>query len=129
MGFYAFSPVGGGILAKPILEIMKPAKGTRYDQMRQFGDIYLTDQIVSQLKNVQQKCDEEGVPLMEATMRWFMHHSPLREEDGFILGASTEQQIDRSLSACEKGPLPESLVNAWEEMWREVGKDPPKYHS
>ncbi|KAJ9608238.1 hypothetical protein H2200_007226 [Cladophialophora chaetospira] len=129
MAFYAFSPLGGGLLAKPISEIMKPAKGTRFDEMKVFGDIYLTDQIVGQLKKVQQICDEEGVPLMEATMRWFMHHSPLGEEDGFILGASTEQQIDRSLSACEKGPLERKLADAWEEMWSEIGKDPPKYHN
>ena len=128
MAFYAFSPLGGGLLAKPISELMNPAKGTRYDEMKQFGDIYLTEQIVGQLKKVQQICDEEGVPLMEATMRWFMHHSPLGEQDGFILGASTEGQIDRSLSACEKGPLDGKLVDAWEGMWKEIGKDPPKYH-
>lgn len=129
MAFYAFSPLGGGILAKPLSDIVNPAKGTRFDQMKVFGDIYLTDQITAQLKNVQLTCDAEGVPLMEATMRWFVHHSPLGEGDGVILGASTEQQIDRSLSACEKGPLPESLRNAWEDMWSEIRKNPPKYHS
>ena len=129
MVFYAFSPLAGGLLAKPLADVMNPAKGSRYDAMKQFGDIYLTDQIVSQLKNVQEKCDAEGVPMMEATMRWFRHHSPLIGEDGVILGASTEQQIDRSLCACEKGPLPESLAKAWEDMWTEVKKDAPKYHS
>jgi aflatoxin B1 aldehyde reductase len=48
-----------------------------------------------------------------------MHHSPLGKDDGFILGASSEQQIDRSLSATEKGPLPENLAQAWEGMWTE----------
>lgn len=129
MAFYAFSPLGGGILAKPLSDIVNPAKGTRFDQMKVFGDIYLTDQILAQLKNVQHMCDTEGILLMEATMRWFMHHSPLGKEDGVILGASTEQQIDRSLSACEKGPLSESLVKAWEDMWSEIKKNPPKYHS
>jgi aflatoxin B1 aldehyde reductase len=129
MSFYAFSPLGGGLLAKPLDQIINPAKGTRFDQMKVFGDIYLTDQILAPLKVVQQKCDEESVPLMEATLRWFMHHSPLGQDDGFILGASSEQQIERSLSACEKGPLPDSLQKAWEGLWTELKKDPPRYHN
>ena len=128
MAFYAFSPLAGGLLAKPLADIQNPSKGTRFEAMKIFADIYLTDQILPQLKHVQKVCDAEGVPLMEATMRWFMHHSPLGKEDAFIIGASTEQQIDHSLTACEMGPLPDSLAGAWEEMWEEIKKSPPKYH-
>ena len=131
MNFYAFSPLGGGLLAKPIDELMKPKKGTRFDEMKVFGDIYLTEEITEGLRNVQKACDEEGVLLMEATMRWFMHHSVLNEGDGVILGASSDAQIDASLSACEKGPLSETLQKAWEDLWsglQQKGKV-PKYHS
>lgn len=36
---------------------------------------------------------------MEATLRWFMRHSPLGKEDGFILGASSKEQVESSLEA------------------------------
>jgi aflatoxin B1 aldehyde reductase len=52
MNFYAFSPLGGGLLAKPLTELTNPAKGTRFDEMKVFGDIYLTDQILGQLNKV-----------------------------------------------------------------------------
>ena len=99
MSFYAFSPLAGGLLAKPLSEITNPAEGTRFEEMKVFGDIYPTPEILSGLAKVQDGCDREGVPLLDATMRWFTHHSPLGAQDGFILSASSEAQIERSLSA------------------------------
>jgi aflatoxin B1 aldehyde reductase len=116
MVFYAFSPLGGGMLAKPLKEILSPEKGGRFDEMKVFGDIYLTDPIKQGLGKVQEQCDKEGIPLMEATMRWFMHHSVLGEEDGVIVGASKESQLEGSLSASEQGPLSEELQAKWEEL-------------
>ena len=130
MKYYAFSPLGGGILAKPLEQLVKPEKGTRFDEMKVFGDLYLTDAIVKGLKRVQEVCDSEGVPLMEATMRWFMHHSVLGEGDGVIVGASKESQLEGSLSAAEKGPLSQELQDAWEELYRGLkreGSVPPYY--
>lgn len=49
-----------------------------------------------------------------------MHHAPLTAEDGLILGASSKEQVDATLTACEKGPLPESVVKGWEELWKNV---------
>lgn len=136
MQFYAFSPLGGGLLAKPIQDLVKPKEGSRFDVMKVFGDIYLTEEIMGGLERVQKACDEEGVPLMEATMRWFKWHSVLAEEgwgdsNGVIVGASTEKQLEGSLGAWEKGRLPDSLVKAWDEFGRslkESGKL-PRYHS
>lgn len=130
MVFYAFSPLGGGLLAKPIEELLKPKKGTRFDEMKVFGDLYLTESIKAGLKRVQEACDREGVPLMEATMRWFMHHSVLGEGDGVIVGASSEEQLEGSLGAAEKGPLSKELQGAWEELYDGLKKEdavPPYY--
>lgn len=129
MSFYAFSPLAGGLLAKPLSEITSPKPGSRFDEMKVFGDIYLTPEILGALAKVQQGCDEEGISLLDATMQWFVHHSPLRAEDGVIIGASSEAQIDRSLSACERGPLSEGMQRAWDELWVVLSKNPPRYHS
>jgi aflatoxin B1 aldehyde reductase len=126
MMFYAYSPLAGGLLAKPISQIKNPEKGSRFHAMKVFGDMYLTEGNVAALEKLQGVCDAEGVGLMEATMRWFVHHSPLGEEDGVILGASSEAQLEKSLSACEKEKLPELLVKAFEELRENAKVEMPK---
>lgn len=59
MAFYAFSPLGGGLLTKPLLEIANPAKGSPFDAMVSFGDIYLTDDFLPPLKTIHGACDPE----------------------------------------------------------------------
>lgn len=125
MEFYAYSPLAGGLLAKPIAQIKSPEKGSRYDQMKIFGDMYLNDENVAALEKLQSVCDSESVPLVEATMRWFMHHSALGADDAIIVGASNESQIDKSLSACEKGPLPEALAKSFQELRESIKFDMP----
>ena len=129
MAFYAFSPLGGGLLAKPLPELRNPKRGTRFDEMKVFGDIYLKPNIVEQLGKVQKVCDVHAITLLQATMRWFMHHSCLGENDAVILGASSKEQIEKSLSACEMGPLPEEIQIAWEDLYRNLREDLPRYHS
>lgn len=124
MAFHAFSPLAGGLLAKPIDEILKPRKGTRYDAMPVFGEVYLTESILAGLTEVQRLCDGEAVPLMEATLRWLHWHSQMSREDweaeqnGVVVGASSEAQLKANLVAWEKGPLSDRLLQAWEDLHR-----------
>ena len=129
MSFYAFSPLAGGLLAKPLSEVSNPKEGTRFEAMKVFGDIYLTEDIKGALARVQTVCDETGVGLMEATLRWFMWHSGLGDGDAVILGASTDRQIEGSLKATEGGPLPDELVVAWRELGESLKGKLPRYHS
>lgn len=128
MKFYAYSPLAGGALAKKIDDVLTPAPGTRFDAMKVFGDIYLKQHNIDALAILKGECDAEGISTMEATMRWFMHHSPLVEDDGVILGASSTKQIEESLKACEKGPLPSGLVKAFEDLWAAIKDETTDYH-
>lgn len=120
IAFYAFSPAAGGLLAKPIEQILNPAEGTRFKEMPIFGSMYLKEPFLSKLKMMNELCAKEGISVMEATMRWFMHHSELGSKDGFILGASSKEQADGTLTACEKGPLPQAVADGWHEVWQAV---------
>lgn len=120
ISFYAWGPLGGGLLAKPIEDLLKPKPGTRFDEMRVFGDMYLNDDNIRALKKMNQTCTEHNMSMMEATMRWMVNHSPLTDNDGIILGASSKEQVEATLSACEKGPLPAGVVSGWEELWSSV---------
>ena len=116
MVFYAFSPLAGGLLAKPVSQLKNPQEGSRFAQMKVFGDMYLTDENLAALEKLQSVCDAEQMPLLDATLRWFMHHSPLGDEDGVILGAASTEQVEKTLTACEQGPLPKGVLEAIEEL-------------
>lgn len=117
IAFYAWGPLAGGLLAKPINDIITPKPGTRYAEMPVFANMYLNDGNVAALKHHNEICEGAGISLLEATLRWMMHHTPLTENDGIILGASTSGQVDKSLTACEKGPLPQNVVDSFDELW------------
>lgn len=127
MSFYAFSPLAGGLLAKPIDDILKPLAGTRYDAMPQFANLFLNETIIAELKQLTKVCEARGLSVLEATLRWFRHHSELGEEDGIILGASKIEQIEKSLVACEKGPLSEDVAKEFESMWDMIKDKAPGY--
>ncbi|KAI6657708.1 Aflatoxin B1 aldehyde reductase member 4-like [Oopsacas minuta] len=60
-----------------------------------------------------------GVTLLEASLRWMLHHSLLAGEygDGLILGASSLEQTKENVEACQKGPLDPLVVAAFQEAW------------
>jgi aflatoxin B1 aldehyde reductase len=128
IAFYAFSPLAGGALAKPVDEVLKPKEGTRFAEMPVFGTMYAGEEMVRVLRRQTELCEKHGFGIMEGTLRWFMHHSPLGEEDGFILGASSTEQIEASLKACEKPPLPEEVVAGWDQLWEAARENAPEYY-
>ena len=117
IAYYAFSPLAGGFLAKSIEEIQKPAKGSRFDAMKVFGEIYLSEATIKKRTELEKLCREHGMEVKEATLRWFMHHGGLGDNDGVILGASSVEQAEENLVACEKGALPGDVVKCFEELW------------
>lgn len=129
MAFYAFSPLGGGYFSKPVKELKTPPRGTRLDEMKVFKEIYVNDTSIGLLEKLTKACQGHGIAVKEATLRWFMHHSALGDEDGVILGASSEEQAEENLGACEGGRLPEDVAECFESMWPAYQHWAWKYHS
>ena len=48
------------------------------------------------------------------------YHSGLEAKDGIILGASSVKHLEENLTDLEKGPLPESVVEAFDQAWDHV---------
>ena len=79
---------------------------------------------------IHQACQAAGVSLVEATYRWLLCHSALREEekDGVLVGASSLEQLDENLRACQVAaqekegvavdPLPDTVLQAMEDAWK-----------
>jgi len=76
-------------------------------------------------------CEEEGLELAEAAIRWLAFHSFLetKEGDAIILGVSRISHLDQNLLAVKKGQLSERIVNAFGDAWLEVKADSPEYFS
>ena len=39
--------------------------------------------------------------------------------DGVIIGVSSVEQLDQNLKDCEKGPLPQEVLDALDQAWRQ----------
>jgi aflatoxin B1 aldehyde reductase len=65
-------------------------------------------------------CNKHDVSTSEVSLRWLMHHSALGEQDAIIPGAKTFQQLEGNVADCKKGPLPHELLEAVEQMGRDV---------
>ena len=61
-----------------------------------------------------------GLTLTEVALRWLQWHSALRPEDAVIVAASRRAQLEGTLADSTKGPLPEKVVKACEEAWKQA---------
>ncbi len=117
MSFYAYSPLGGGLFAKDLDRILSPEAGTRFAEMPFLKNFLLKDEQVSAVRNLALACKAANITVMSATLRWLLHHSDLTDNDAIILGASSTEQIEASLTACKGGSLESALVDAFENVW------------
>lgn len=145
MNFYAFSPLAGGFLAKPIDQILKPEPGSRFDVMKVFGEIYLKEPAIESRHHLEGllRSDHDLVgldgpgtcTLKEATLRWMMHHSMLGEGDAIILGARDVRQAEENLKAAMfdgqdgSGDLTHPVQEAMNGMWDSIKEGSWPYHS
>lgn len=58
--------------------------------------------------------------LQEASLRWLMYHSTLEEGDAFIIGAKKIEQLEENVADIQRGPLPQTVLEAVEGMWKLV---------
>ena len=128
MVFYAYSPLAGGVFAKPVDRILNPEEGERFSVMSVFGNIYLKHpRAVEGLRELAEVCESRGVGTLEATIRWFRWHCKLGEGDGVIIGASKPEQLAQSLAFVDGEKLDDELVQAFEKLWDTVKDGNPAF--
>ena len=64
-------------------------------------------------------CQQEGISLANASHRWLLWHSKLdgKQGDGIVTAASSYDQAVANFEDFKSGPLPESVVKAFDEGW------------
>lgn len=136
ISFYEYNPLGGGFFTGRYSgPDSTPEVGSRFDtskgtsQSRNYRARYWNDQYFKALDIVTESAKKEGLTVAEVALRWVNHHSAMKKEhgDAVIIGASSVQHIEQNLVDLEKGPLPQSVVQALDEAWNVVKGDVRKY--
>lgn len=136
IAFYEFNPVGGGMLTdKYARDTVEHEAGSRFDPKRTQGanyrGRYWNDAYFDALDVIRPVAKKLGLTTAEAAVRWVSHHSLMKREhgDAVIIGASSAAQLEENLVNLEKGPLPDEMVEAFDQGWAIVkGICKPYFH-
>ena len=123
MAFYAYNPLAGGMLTGKHSRQSQQTDG-RFNGGTVWGKIYqgrfMQEKQFDALDIVLKACKSAGdISPAEAALRWMMHHSGLSSAygDGIIIGASKIHHFEANMAALSQGPLPDTVVKAYDEAW------------
>jgi aflatoxin B1 aldehyde reductase len=127
IAFYEFNPLAGGFLTSRYNRTDDSHEtGARFDpnrvQGKNYRRRYWQDEYFDALEILRTAAKKHGLSEAECALRWITNHSMLSREkgDAVIIGASSVKQLDDNLANLEKGPLPEDIVEAFDEGWKKV---------
>lgn len=126
--YYAYSPLAGGFLTGKVTfatNADSELHRTRFhgpSTFQAYADRYNRQKMHDAVRALKKVCDEEGVSLQEASLRWLIWHSKLGEGDAVILGASKQGQLESNVKDARKGPLGDRVREAVEGMLKVNGK-------
>lgn len=97
-----------------------------------YRERYFRGQTFEALKIVEPVVKEHNLTLIETALRWVVHHSKLnvlkeKGNDGIIVGVSSLKQLEGNVKDCEKGPLPDKVVEALDKAWAVIDGTCPSY--
>ncbi|WP_353894441.1 aldo/keto reductase [Proteinivorax hydrogeniformans] len=127
--FYAYNPLAGGILSGKYAKYTENPEAGRFTYRPNYMDRYWKESFFEAYSLLNNRCKEEGIPIVEAAYRWLMHHSLLdaKEGDGILIGASRIEQLEQNLDVANKGPLPQTILDAFELAWEDTKSESPEY--
>jgi len=136
MSFYVYSPLDGGFLAKSAEQFQHDIAG-RWDKDSKVGKLYNglynKPHLVAALTQWEEAAEKAKATTAALAYRWVLHHSAItpRHGDGMIVGASTVEQVQQTLSYINDGPLPQEVLPLIEDIWQTVKHEAPldNYHS
>ncbi|EXJ83354.1 alcohol dehydrogenase [Capronia coronata CBS 617.96] len=128
ISFYAYSPLAGGFLTKTAQQVRDGAGRFGPDALGgMYRQMYARPSLLDALDKWAQIAEDEGASRAELAYRWVTFNSPLKPEhgDAIIVGASSVEQLEQSLTGIEKGPLSDKAVKAIDEIWEQIKHEAP----
>ncbi|KAL2911718.1 hypothetical protein HK105_208819 [Polyrhizophydium stewartii] len=132
--FYAYNPLGGGLLTGKHAADKPLEAGSRYDPNTVQGDRYRQrfwkDEIFDAISTIRTAADAHGLRMADIAHRWIALHSKLDfgRGDAIIIGASSLAQARENMADCLKTEhLPADVLAALDDAWRRVSHVAPTY--
>ncbi|KAF9346114.1 hypothetical protein BGX34_004166 [Mortierella sp. NVP85] len=121
ISFYAYNPMGGGLLSGKYKFEDDVLEGARYDPKTVFGQ-YFRERYWNRLnlegiQILDKAAKANDLTMIEATLRWMKHHSGLESKDGIIIGVSSLKHMEQNMIDLDKGPLPQAMIDAFDQAW------------
>lgn len=131
MRFYAYTPIAGGFLAKPVQQMAEGKGVGRWapvgDPGAVFNKVYNKPLLREGLAMWHEAAKKTGVPPAEMAYRYMAYHSLLRGDlgDALIAGATTSEQLEQTMEGIQRGPLPQEAVERINKIWEHIKTEAP----
>lgn len=129
MRFYAYNPMCGGLLTGRYGKYEDAPTDGRFTHRPNYQNRYWKKSFFEATEIIKAAAEGQGMTCVEAVYRWLAFHSMLNGErgDAILIGASRLSHLKQNLAAIGKGPLPEAVVEAFENAWLVAKADSPEY--
>lgn len=127
--FYAYNPMCGGLLTGRYGKFEDVPVDGRFTHRPNYQGRYWKKSYFEALEVIKSAAEKHSVTTIEATYRWLAYHSMLdgNRGDAILIGASKLNHLVQNMDAVKAGPLPEDMVNAFEQAWMLTKGDSPEY--
>ena len=127
--FYAYNPMCGGLLTGRYGKFEDAPTDGRFTHRPNYQGRYWKKSFFEGVEIIKTAAEKHGITSIEATYRWLAYHSMLNTErgDAILIGASKLNHLISNMEAVKAGPLPDDVLNAFEEAWKITKGDSPEY--
>ena len=127
--FYAYNPMCGGLLTGRYTKFEDAPTDGRFTHRPNYQGRYWKKSFFEGVKMIKTAAEKHGITCIEATYRWLAYHSMLNTErgDALLIGASKLNHLISNMETVKAGPLPDDILEAFEEAWKITKEDSPEY--
>ena len=127
--FYAYNPMAGGLLTGRYGKFEDAPTDGRFTHRPNYQARYWKKSFFDAVDLIKYSAEKHGFSSVEATYRWLAYHSMLSGErgDAIIIGASKLSHLLQNMAALKAGPLPDEMVEVFNNAWAITKNDSPEY--
>ena len=129
MRFYAYNPLAGGLLTGRYGAFEDDPTDGRFTHRPNYQKRYWKKSFFEAVDLIRKAGEKYGINTIKATYRWLAFHSMLdgSRGDAILIGASKLGHLQQNMDTLKAGPLPEEMVQAFEQAWAVTKADSPEY--
>ena len=116
VGVIPYNPIAAGLLTGKHKRGQPPVSGTRFDLREVYRDIYWYERNFEAVENLEAIAGKYGHTLIQLALSWVLANPAITSA---IVGASSAEQLQQSISAAEARLEPEEVA-ACDPVWNEL---------